>query len=163
MSNFYQDVIQPAPQFLSPNRCADSALIEPSTRTAIQSIISAAKAEMGLDLMLWEGYRSQPRQSALFTQRVTQLKTVGVHHYGLAGDIVKVISGEPSWKGDFSFLGPLAKRFGLIWGGDWGTPNQPHSFRDFDHVQRCSVADQIKLFAGNWYPDENYDPYSEAA
>ena len=43
-----------------------------------------------------------------------------VHHYGLAADVVKMVDGEPSWKGSFDVLGPLARKNGLIWGGDWG-------------------------------------------
>jgi len=37
----------------------------------------------------------------LFAQGATKIKTVGVHHYGLACDLVKDIGGEPSWQGDF--------------------------------------------------------------
>ena len=29
-------------------------------------------------------------------------------------------------EGDFSFLKVIARRHKLIWGGDWGTPCQPH-------------------------------------
>jgi hypothetical protein len=79
----------------------------------------------------------------------------------LACDLVKDVSGQPSWKGDFSFLAALAKSHNLIWGGDWGTPNQPHSFRDYDHVQRCSIGRQAALFRGDWYPDDNYHPYAD--
>ena len=96
----------------------------------------------------------------LFNQGATKLRNVGVHHYGLACDIVKDINGEPSWKGDFTFLGGLAKAHGLIWGGDWGTPNVHHTFLDMDHVQRCSIGDQASLFRGEWYPDETYNPYT---
>jgi hypothetical protein len=48
------------------------------------------------------------------SSEATKLKTVGVHHYGLACDLVKDIAGEPSWKGDFAFLGRLAKKHRLI-------------------------------------------------
>src|SRR5207244_9857735 len=70
------------------------------------------------------------------------LPILGVHHYGLACDIVKDINGQPSWKGDFSILGQMAHAHRLIWGGDWGTPTVHHSFIDSDHVQRCSIAKQ---------------------
>jgi hypothetical protein len=75
-----------------------------------------------------------------------------------------VVSGEPNWKGDFSFLGQLAHSSGLIWGGDWGDPGDPgikHSFVDSVHVQRCTVARQGALFAGTWYPDDTYNPYED--
>jgi hypothetical protein len=77
---------------------------------------------------------------------------VGVHHYGLACDLVKDVAGQPSWKGDFKFLGKLAKKHKMIWGGDWGKPDVKHRFVDSVHVQRCTVARQRTLFAGTWYP-----------
>jgi hypothetical protein len=160
MGNFYTDVIQPDPRFNSTARVADSALLEPLTRQLVMSIIQQAK-NMGFDMMIYETYRSQARQQMLFDQGATQLRQVGVHHYGLACDLVKAIGGEPSWKGDFSFLGQLARSAGLIWGGDWGTPNQPHTFIDQPHVQRCTIARQGSLFAGTWYPDNSYNPYQD--
>lgn len=161
MGNFYTDVIQKDPRFRSTKRVSDPALLEPAMRAAVQAVIADAAAH-GIKLMIFETYRSQERQVELFNQHASQLKKVGVHHYGLACDIVKDVNGEPSWKGSFSFLQALAKAHGLIWGGDWGTPSAHHSFQDTDHVQRCSVADQAKLFRGEWYPDANYNPYTEA-
>jgi hypothetical protein len=70
------------------------------------------------------------------------LKTIGVHHYGLACDLVKDIFGTPSWKGDFKFLGKLAKKYDLVWGGGWGKPQVEMRFLDNVHVQRCAVSDQ---------------------
>jgi hypothetical protein len=89
------------------------------------------------------------------------LQTVGVHHYGLACDIVKDMNGKPSWDGDFSFFGKLAPAHGLVWGGDWGEPAVAHKFRDTDHVQRILVAMQQQLFSGVWYPDDSYNPFGE--
>ena len=158
MSSFYTDVIQKDPRFHSINRVQDLALLEPITRVAILSIISDAKAD-GIDLMIFETYRSQELQGLYYRKGVTKLQRVGVHHYGLACDIVKVVNGQPSWDGDFSFLQTYAERYNLIWGGNWGEPDRPHSFRDMDHVQRIAVGDQAALFGGTWYPDKNYNPY----
>jgi hypothetical protein len=158
MGNFYEEVIQPDPRFQSTSRIADPNLLEPVTRQAVAAIIAEAKAD-GIDLLLFETYRSRERQGKLFDQGVTQLQQVGAHHYGLAADIVKVIQGEPSWDGDFAFLGLLAKKHGLIWGGDWGEPATPHTFRDSVHVQRCAVADQKRIFSGGCYPGQDYNPY----
>ena len=129
-------------------------------RGLLRQIIRDA-ATLGFELMAFETYRSQERQKELFDQHATELKKVGVHHYGLACDLVKVVGGAPSWKGDFTFLGRLAHQHKLIWGGDWGTPDLPHKSFDAVHVQRCSVARQAALFRGEWYPDENYDPYQD--
>jgi hypothetical protein len=86
---------------------------------------------------------------------------VGVHHYGLACDLVRDVCGQPSWNGDFSFLRLIARHNRLIWGGDWGTPCEKHTLYDAVHVQRCSVARQQALFGGQWYPDEEYSPYTD--
>ena len=158
--NFYTDVIMTDPRFSSPKRIADPELLEPTTRELVQTIIQDAAAN-GLKLMIFETYRSQARQQALFNQGATKLKQVGVHHYGLACDLVKDINGQPSWKGDFSMLGALAKHHKLIWGGDWGTPGSVHTFIDDDHVQRVTIGRQARLFSGDWYPDANYDPYAD--
>ena len=159
-SNFYTDVIMADPRFNSTKRIADPELLEPTTRELVQAIVADA-ATNGLKLMIFETYRSQARQMALFNQGATKLKQVGVHHFGLACDLVKDINGQPSWKGDFSMLGALAKHHKLIWGGDWGTPASVHTFVDTDHVQRVTIGRQARLFSGDWYPDGNYDPYAE--
>jgi hypothetical protein len=158
VGNFYTDTIVKDPRFNSLKSVNDLALLEPVLRKLVRQIISDAAAD-GTKLMVFETYRSQARQSRLFAQGATQLKTVGVHHYGLACDLVKDISGSPSWKGDFKFLGKLAKKYELVWGGDWGKPRVKTRFPDNVHIQRCAVSDQKKLFAGTWYPDADYDPY----
>lgn len=159
--SFYTEVLQPDTLFTCDKRVANIDLLEPVTRGRVQRIIDDAAAQ-GVILSVFETYRSQNRQELLFTQGATKLKTVGVHHYGLACDLVVLLGGEPSWKPSYAFLGPLARKYGLVWGGDWGTPG-PHKFVDSDHVQRIAVEDQGRLFNGSWYPDENYDPYEGAA
>jgi hypothetical protein len=117
MSSFYEDVIKNDARFNSVNRVADPELLEPVTRAAVASILDDARA-LGIELMVFETCRSQAGQQELFNQEASKLRVVGVHHSGLACDLVKVVAGEPSWKGDFSFLGKLAHAHRLIWGGD---------------------------------------------
>lgn len=160
MGSFYAKVISLDPRFYSSNRVDDPALLEPVTRQLVLELMAKAH-NIGITLMIYETYRSQQRQLELFNNGASRLQTVGVHHYGLACDIVRSVNGEPSWKGDFSFLGKLAQSCGLIWGGDWGAPQIQHHFVDSVHVQRCAVARQNDLFAGLWYPEETYDPYED--
>ena len=162
VGNFYTNVIAGDPRLHSTNRIADVNLLEPVTRAAVQAAVADA-AQLGVDLMVFETFRSRERQAMLFDQGVTKLKQVGVHHYGLACDLVRQVDGEPNWKGDYSFLGPIARHHGLVWGGDWGQPASPHSFRDYDHVQRCTLGRQPSLFSGAWYPDAAYNPYTDGA
>lgn len=160
MGNFYTAVIYQDSRYDSVSRVADPSLLEPVTRQLVESLIASAR-QTGIQVEIYETYRSQQRQQALYDNGATKLRTVGVHHYGLACDIVRVVGGEPSWKGDFTFLGQLAHSSGLIWGGDWGDPSMKHSFIDSVHVQRCTVSRQGDLFAGNWYPDDSYNPYED--
>jgi hypothetical protein len=158
MANFFTETIFPDPRYDSLDIIRDLALLEPVTRAAVLGIIADA-GKQGIALIAFETYRSQDRQTQLFNQRVTQLKQVGVHHYGLACDLVVTVNGKSTWNVDYTFLGPLAKSHGLIWGGDWGVPGVKHSFVDSDHVQRCSIPKQAALFGGSWYPDDAYSPY----
>ncbi len=158
--SFYTTTILQSPLAHSTQAVHDLNLLEPIMRQIVQSIIDDAHAH-GVELMVFETYRSKERQEMLFNQGATQLKNVGVHHYGLACDIVKKVNGQPSWKGDFSLLGQLAHAKKLVWGGDWGNPLIKHSFIDVYHVQRCSIKKQAALFNGQWYPDDNYDPYKD--
>ena len=162
MGNFFTDTIRQDPRFELAKRVAELALLEPVMRGRVQQILDDAKAH-GIELMVYETFRSKARQLDLFNRGASKLRDVGVHNYGLACDIVKVVDGEPSWKGDFGLLGTLARAHGLIWGGDWGEPGRPHSFLDLVHVQRCTVARQASLFRGDWYPDAAYDPYQDLA
>jgi hypothetical protein len=155
MANFFQDVIKKDARFMSAKRVADLALLEPKFRDLVREIIADA-AEHGVKLIAFETYRSRERQMQLFNEGASKLKEVGVHHYGLACDLVRVVDGEPSWKGDFSIVGQLARAHGLIWGGDWGAPAERHTFVDPYHVQRCALSDQAKLFREEWYPSDKY-------
>jgi hypothetical protein len=89
MGSFYTNVIMNDPRFNSTKRIADPELLEPVTRDLVQAIITDA-AVNGLKLMIFETYRSQARQIALFNQGATKLKQVGVHHFGLACDLVRI-------------------------------------------------------------------------
>lgn len=157
--NFYTDVIVRHPEFRSTNDIRDLALLEPITRAAVQNIITDARA-LGIELIVTETYRSTQRQQQLYLRHLTGLKTVGVHHYGLAADFAKIVDGSASWDGDWMFLGKLCRKYNLVWGGDWGN-DTVGSDPDWDHVQRVAVKHQQWLFDGSWYPEDAYDPYGK--
>lgn len=155
--SFYTEIIMPDHRFHSLAVCNDLALLEPVTRAAVQAIVTEAAAA-GQPVMVFETFRSQERQDQVFAAGASSTRNAGVHHMGLAADIVRAVGGQPSWKGDFTFLRGLAIRHGMVWGGDWGNSTIRHPFVDADHVQRVTLADQPRLFAGTWYPDETYQP-----
>jgi hypothetical protein len=95
MGNFYIDVIRKDARFGSLTPVHDLALLEPVTRGKVLAIIADAAAA-GIKLMAYETFRGQAHQTKLFHQKATKLKKVGVHHYGLACDLVKDVEGQPS-------------------------------------------------------------------
>lgn len=83
-----------------------------------------------VEWIVFEGYRSQERQSYLYAQGrsrtgniVTNAKVPGWHGFGLACDVVwKDRLGHLHWDGDaglWDILGHCARANGLEWGGDW--------------------------------------------
>jgi hypothetical protein len=161
VGNFYTDTIAKHKDFKSTKVIHDLELLEPITRDAVKKIIEASNGKF----MVYETYRSKERQEELFKKKVTKLQKVGVHHYGLACDIVLSKGGKPSWDGkpaDWKELEKLAKDAGLISGLNWGEPPPNKGFVDEDHVQRIRVGHQKAMFEGKWYPDEKYNPFDKA-
>jgi hypothetical protein len=161
MSSFYDTVIRNSKAFRSDAVCKDMAMLEPGTRAAVLALVADAKAE-GIDLRVLETYRSQTRQSYLFTKHVTQLRIVGCHGYGVAADFGVFVNGVYQEKnGPYVFLRVLARKHGLISGQDWGHAKEG-SFVDSGHVQRVPVWRQTALFNSSWYPPVDYDPYKDS-
>jgi len=159
--SFYSTVIRNSKAFRSDAVCKDMMLLEPGTRAAVLAIVADAKA-MGVDLRVLETYRSQTRQSALFVKGATQLRTVGCHGYGVAVDFGVFTAGKyEEGNKPYVFLRELARKHGMVSGQDWGHA-RPGSFVDSGHVQRCPVWRQPELFAGSWYPPDQYDPYEDS-
>ena len=145
MGNFFTDTVQRDARLHSLERVADAALLWPPFRIKIARIIRRA-TERKQEFVLFETFRSVERQAALFEQGRSKLRRVGVHHYGLAADLVRRVNGQLDWEADYALLGELARAEGLVWGGEW------KSFPDVVHIQAIPVALQAKLFAGNYYP-----------
>lgn len=160
-TSFYGTVLRNSKAFRSDAVCKDPGLLEPGTRAAVVALVAEATAE-GHDVRLLETYRSQTRQSALYTQRKTQLRVVGCHGYGVAADLGVFLDGKYAVdNAPYVFLRDLARKHGLISGQDWGHV-KPGSFVDSGHVQRVPVWRQGELFAGTWYPPADYDPYADS-
>lgn len=63
--------------------------------------------------------------------RITGKCIAGRHSLGRAMDCCWLVKNQPTWKAPdewWSYYGQVAKRLGLVWGGDW-------KMRDMAHVQ----------------------------
>jgi hypothetical protein len=164
MSNFYSDVITKDQRFREPNVnvvISDLRLLEPGTRASVVHMLEIAKAA-GHQLKIAETFRSQARQHHLFATGKTKLSKVGCHGYGVAADLELFVNGRYDPNGaHYAFMHAMAIKGLLVSGQGWGTAMEPHSFTDWDHVQRCPLFRQNDLFAGRWYPPVVYDPYAD--
>ena len=158
--NFYDTVIRNSKAYRSDGRYGGMDLLEPGTRSAVIALVQEAH-DAGIDIRVLETYRSQTRQSYLFMQKATQLRTVGCHGYGVAADFGVFVNGKYATDAKpYLFLRKLARKHKLISGLDWGKAG-PVSW-DSGHVQRVPVWRQAALFAGTWYPPAEYDPYEDS-
>ncbi len=93
-----------------------------------------------------ETYRPQSRQDALFAKgrtapgRIVTKTRSSRHTLCLAFDIVPFANGQPLWNADkrhWAYLGHLARKHGLVWGGDWDSDgsSDDESFVDSPHVE----------------------------
>lgn len=163
MGNFYTDTIQNDERYDSTKVIHDINLLEPGTKAAVLKILELAKAD-GRDLKVGETYRSQSRQTEVYENGASKLKKVGCHGYGVACDLQLFEDGEYVGNGDsYHFLVDYCKQVGMISGIDWGAPDESHTFVDAGHVQRIPLFRQSSMFAGEWYPEENYNPYDDMA
>ncbi len=161
MLSFYDTVIRNSKAFGSDAVCKSMDLLEPGTRMAVDGILADAKAA-GHDLRVLETYRSQTRQSYLFTKHATQLRTVGCHGFGVAVDFGVFTGGKYEENNKpYVFLDALARKHGMISGQSWGHSYPNRGFVDSGHVQRVPIFRQQALFNGTWYPPINYDPYAD--
>lgn len=86
------------------------------------------------------GYRTYAEQDALYQQgRVSPGKIVtaarggqSAHNFGLAIDFthdldINKVGLQPDWAAaNYLYLGKMARLRGLVWGGDWHSPDMPH-------------------------------------
>lgn len=150
--SWYSTNIRTSPFYTQTQRSDGLELLYPPFLFALVSLFVRARGE-GLPVTIYETYRSQERQLQLFNQGATTLKKNGMHHFGIAADIVFLTaSGNPSWaeSNNWTRLGAIGRDLGLEWGGLWsGFVDKPH----FQLVPATASA-QAKIIAGEYpsYP-----------
>ena len=136
---------------MATGRVTDLDVLYPPFACSVIKLFAKARIEQ-LFVCLFETYRSQERQLELFNKGATKLKKNGMHHFGIAADLVFLDPEKnPSWDDtyDWARLGKIGQDFGLEWGGSW------NNFVDKPHFQLipATVAEQQKIIK------EEYPPY----
>lgn len=112
------------------------ALLHPDKQAVFQDFINECESQYeDFDsLLIVQGFRSFEEQDAIYAEGRTTPDHNGHcpgqtytrasggeswHNYGLAIDIVPVLSGVCQWKYDYSCFEDIAKKYGLTWGAAW--------------------------------------------
>lgn len=112
--------------------CRNIDELLPVAQKACRLFLAECKKE-GLPILITETYRSQERQNYLYKQGRSRAGNIvtwtkNSRHTGrMAWDICKNVKGqEYSDASFFKKCGAVAKRLGIVWGGEWKTPDMPH-------------------------------------
>lgn len=138
----------------------DVLLLYPPFRVAVEAVLSEIRAKHG-QVALTSGYRGEYEQNKLYAQGrttpgpiVTKAKFgSSMHNFGVAGDLGMFTNGKIDWtESKYVVIGPIARKHGLVWGGDWA------SFKDLPHIEYdikvlgLTLADLRKEYVLNGLP-----------
>ena len=146
----WHDELRKSPLFHGTEPVREMDMLYPPFRVRVELLLKDARAA-GLPAAVFETFRSAERQASLFRLGRTKLRSNGMHHYGVACDVVFLDGdGHFTWNaasGLWEQLGAAGKKHGLCWGGDW------KGFRDCPHFQLVpeSRAAQEQIIRG-MYP-----------
>jgi len=128
-------------------------------RDSVTSFVNAAESELGVQLRVSQGHRTDAEEDALYAQGRSTAGLIVTnarggqsnHNFGLAIDVVAMNrDGSVNWGFDMSSVAPIAQRFGLSWGGNWARfPDYPH----FENTYGLSPSQMQSLRPrGTLYP-----------
>lgn len=114
--------------------------LQPFVHACAVVFIARAETELGIKLLVTSTLRDAEEQTKLYAiGRTAPGKIVtnagpgdSAHNYGLALDVVPLISGKPLWDAEnpiWKELGRIGKEEGFEWAGDW------MHFREEPHFQ----------------------------
>jgi len=104
---------------------------------AATNFINQVESELGVQLRVTQGLRTNAEQNALYAKGRTAPGNIvtnaqggeSYHNYGLAIDVVVMQNGQPVWENLPSNIGNIGIQNGFGWGGNW------NSFKDYPHFQ----------------------------
>lgn len=112
--------------------CRNISELTSNAQKACNLFLEECKKQ-GLNVLITETYRSQERQNYLYEQGRTRQGQIVTwtkksrHTNRRAWDICKNLKGhEYSDTQFFIKCGNIARELGIVWGGDWSTPDRPH-------------------------------------
>ncbi len=129
----------------------------------------AEAAEIGIDVVITDGYRSPEEQDVLHSQGRSMSGNVvtyaqggeSYHNYGLAidyalrlddGSVVWDITRDDNGNGesDWFEVADIGKKLGFDWGGDW------QRFKDYPHLE-MTFSLSIRELQQGWRPEDKME------
>ncbi|TWT04228.1 M15 family metallopeptidase [Planococcus sp. CPCC 101016] len=129
----------------------------------------AEAAEIGIDVVITDGYRSPEEQDILHSQGRSMSGNVvtyaeggeSYHNYGLAidyalrlddGSVVWDITRDDNGNGesDWFEVADIGKKLGFDWGGDW------QRFKDYPHLE-MTFGLSIRELQQGWRPEDKME------
>ncbi len=154
--------------------CRDISELTPLAQEACRLFLKECE-KRGIDIFITETYRSQERQNELWEQGRTKpgnivTWTLNSRHTGRKAWDIACKGGVLYNTGILSMAGAVGKELGIIWGGDWATPDRPHfeitdSWRapkeeeevtqeQFNKMMETYIAERNKLSASIWAEED---------
>lgn len=134
-----------------------------------RDLLIARAAEIGIDILITDGYRSPEEQDGLHSQGRSASGSIvtyaeggeSYHNYGLAIDYaLRLDDGSVVWdiardgngngESDWFEVAAIAKNLGFDWGGDW------QRFKDYPHLEMTFGLSIRKLQQG-WRPEDKME------
>jgi peptidoglycan L-alanyl-D-glutamate endopeptidase CwlK len=125
-------------------------LLHPAAQTKARLLETMCR-QKEIPLLITETWRTVSEQDALYARGRTAAGSIVTnargssfqsgHQWGVAFDFCRNVRGREFDNSDgfFETVGALGKSIGLIWGGDWRSPDRPH-FELPEYMPRSSTA-----------------------
>ena len=134
-----------------------------------RDLLIARAAEIGIDILITDGYRSPEEQDGLHSQGRSASGSIvtyaeggeSYHNYGLAIDYaLRLDDGSVVWdiardgngneESDWFEVAAIAKNLGFDWGGDW------QRFKDYPHLE-MTFGLSIRELQQGWRPEDKME------
>lgn len=134
-----------------------------------RDLLVAEAEEIGIDVIITDGYRSPEEQDGLHSQGRSESGSVvtyaeageSYHNYGLAIDYaLRLDDGSVVWdimrddndngQSDWFEVAAIGKTLGFDWGGDW------QNFKDYPHLE-MTFGLSIRELKQGWRPEDNME------
>ncbi|RPI18740.1 MAG: peptidoglycan-binding protein [Ignavibacteriae bacterium] len=134
IAEHYLSKIVTSNYYLQSNPVKEIELLYPG----FKALLNKLRFNFPVQFAYTETYRSNTLQKQYYSQGLSKIKTNGMHHYGIAADLIFIIDGQRTYKGPFDKLHTAYESVG---GPDLGSLEN----WDAGHLQFIPVVEQNRL------------------